>query len=89
MTALAAAPRATTAAVVDSPGEPTTLTLYGSAGAVAAIVLGPAECVALAADLLASARVRMGRPPVPAASTPPPPPGTVPPGRRDLPTVLA
>jgi hypothetical protein len=51
------------AVVTDPPGEPTTLALYveGTEEAAATIILGPAQCVALASDLLNSARRRFGR----------------------------
>jgi hypothetical protein len=58
MTAPAAATRAV---VTDPPGEPTTVTLYGDDGALASVVLDPATCVGLAADLLGAARIRLGR----------------------------
>jgi hypothetical protein len=48
--------------VTDPPGEPTTLTLSNDTNAIA-IPLGPAECLALASDLLLAARVRYGRSP--------------------------
>jgi len=54
---------ATSAVVADPPGEPTTLTLYAEDSALASITLGPAECVALASDLLNAARRRFGRAP--------------------------
>jgi hypothetical protein len=54
---------ATRAIVADPPGEPTTLTIYDEDGGLASIVLGPAECIALASDLLNAARRRFGRPP--------------------------
>ena len=78
------APAASHFQVADPPGEPTTLALYGPAGALAAIVLGPAECIALASDLLASARVRMGRPPVPVTVERPPEPPEAPPRIHDV-----
>jgi hypothetical protein len=43
------------------PGQPTTLTLYYRDGALGSIVLGPADAVALASDLLLTARARLGR----------------------------
>jgi hypothetical protein len=54
---------ATRAVVADPPGEPTTLTLYNEDGGLASIMLGPAECIALASDLLNAARRRFGRGP--------------------------
>jgi ethanolamine utilization microcompartment shell protein EutS len=45
----------------DPPGQAATLTLYDDAGALGCIVLGPAEAVALASDLLLTARLRYGR----------------------------
>jgi ethanolamine utilization microcompartment shell protein EutS len=54
-------PRATRAVVADPPGQPTTLTLYDDAGALGAIILGPGDAVALASDLLLTARLRFGR----------------------------
>jgi hypothetical protein len=53
---------ATRAVVTDSPGEPTTLTLYAEDIALAAVVLGPADAVWVASDLLNAARRRLGRP---------------------------
>lgn len=53
---------ATRAVVADPPGEPTTVTLLGESGALAILALGPAECIALASDLLNAARRRLGRP---------------------------
>jgi hypothetical protein len=52
---------ATRAVIADPPGEPTGLTLYSDNGPVASITLGPAECVALASDLLTAERRRFGR----------------------------
>lgn len=62
MTIPAQSPRASRAIVADCPGAPTTLSLYDSAGPLGTIQLGPAECVALASDLLLAARLRYGRP---------------------------
>lgn len=59
----AAAPSATRAVVADPPGEPTTLTMHDESGAIATLTLGPAECIALASDLLNAARRRIGRGP--------------------------
>jgi len=56
-----AVPRATRAIVSDPPGQPARLTLYDAEGALGSIALGPAEAVALASDLLLTARVRLGR----------------------------
>jgi hypothetical protein len=53
---------ATRAVVADAPGEPTTLTLYDESGGLAVIVLGPADAVRIASDLLNAARRRFGRP---------------------------
>jgi hypothetical protein len=53
--------RATRAVVADPPGQPATLTLYNDRGALGSIVLGPADAVALASDLLLTARARLGR----------------------------
>lgn len=53
---------ATRAVVSDPPGQPATLTFYDDDGPLGSIVLGPAECLALASDLLLAARVRYGRP---------------------------
>jgi hypothetical protein len=58
----APAPRATPTVVADRPGVTTTLALYDLAGALGCIELGPAECVALASDLLLATRTRYGRP---------------------------
>jgi ethanolamine utilization microcompartment shell protein EutS len=57
----APSPRATRAVVADPPGQPATLTLYDDAGALGSVELGPAEAVALASDLLLTARLRYGR----------------------------
>jgi hypothetical protein len=46
----------------DPPGKPASLTLYDDAGALGSVELGPAECVALASDLLLAARLRYGQP---------------------------
>ena len=57
-------PRAASHVVVSSPRDvPTTSCLLDGAEAFASIPLGPAECVALASDLLLAARVLYGRPP--------------------------
>lgn len=61
MTLPTPSPRATRAVVADPPGEPATLTLYDDAGALGSIALGPADAVALASDLLLTARLRFGR----------------------------
>src|SRR5262245_1633924 len=53
--------RATRAVVSDPPGQPATLTLYGDSGALGSIALGPADAVALASDLLLTARARLGQ----------------------------
>jgi hypothetical protein len=53
--------RSTRAIVSDPPGQPATLTLYDSDGAIGSIVLGPADAVALASDLLLTARAGLGR----------------------------
>ena len=53
--------RATRAVVADPPGHPATLILYDDRGALCSIMLGPAEAVALASDLLLTARARLGR----------------------------
>ena len=50
------------AKVLDPPGEPTTLVLSGAEGELVRLILGPADAMALASDLLLSARARMGRP---------------------------
>ena len=50
------------AQVLDPPGEPTTLVLYDAEGELVRLILGPADAMALASDLLRSARARMGRP---------------------------
>jgi hypothetical protein len=56
-------PRAASLVVVETlAGKPTTLCLLDGAGLCATIPLGPAECVALASDLLLAARVSYGRP---------------------------
>ena len=56
-------PRAASHVVVSSPRDvPTTSCLLDGAEAFASIPLGPAECVALASDLLLAARVNYGRP---------------------------
>ncbi len=57
-------PRAFRCIVSDPPGLPTTLTLYRDDIGLASIALDPATCVGLAADLLAAARARLGRPAV-------------------------
>ncbi|MBM3573858.1 MAG: hypothetical protein FJX52_16100 [Alphaproteobacteria bacterium] len=49
------------AQVLDPPGEPTTLVLSGAEGELVRLILGPADAMALASDLLLSARARMGR----------------------------
>jgi hypothetical protein len=49
------------ARVLDPPGEPTTLILSGAEGDLVRMILGPADAMALASDLLLSARARMGR----------------------------
>ena len=55
-----AAPQTARISIDDRPGEPTALTL--SAGdLVLSIGLGPAECVAIAGELIQAARRRMGR----------------------------
>ncbi len=56
------APRAGRAVVSDPPGAPSMLTLYTGDHALAELQLAPAEAVALASDLLLSARRRYGRP---------------------------
>jgi hypothetical protein len=43
--------------------EPTTVTLYDANGALTSIALGPAECIALASNLLNAPRRRFGRGP--------------------------
>ena len=48
-------------AVEAGEGSGLWLTLTAANGSRLSIVLGPAECVALAADLLQGARMRMGR----------------------------
>ena len=55
-------PVAGRAVVSDPPGAPSILTLYTGDQALAELQLGPAEAVALASDLLLSARRRYGRP---------------------------
>ena len=47
--------------VADPPGEPTTLTIYSDAGALASVQLDPASAIGLAGDLIEAARVRFGR----------------------------
>lgn len=47
--------------VVEAPGEPARVVLTGVGGAEAACEVDPASAVALAADLLAVARNRLGR----------------------------
>jgi hypothetical protein len=47
--------------VSDPPGQPAALTLHDSDGAIGSIVLGPADAVAVASDLLLTARARLGR----------------------------
>ena len=54
-------PRAGRAVVSDPPGAPSMLTLHTSDQALASLELAPSECVALASDLLLSARARYGR----------------------------
>ena len=54
-------PRAGRAVVADAGGGPAVLTLYSSDDALAGLELAPAEAVALASDLLLSARRRYGR----------------------------
>ena len=48
--------------VSDPPGGTTTLTLYAADQTLAELQLGPSEAIALASDLLLSARRRYGRP---------------------------
>ncbi len=55
-------PRAGRAAISDPPGAPSMLTLYSADEALAELQLAPAEALALASDLLLSARRRCGRP---------------------------
>ncbi len=55
------APRAGRAVVVDPGGDPAVLTKYAGDDALATPELAPAEAVALASDLLLSARRRYGR----------------------------
>ncbi len=55
-------PLAGRAAVADPDGGPAVLTMYAGDQAIAALELAPAEMVALASDLLLSARRRFGRP---------------------------
>ena len=55
------APIAGRAVVADRPGASMILTMYAADEALAEMQLGPAEAVALASDLLLSARVRYGR----------------------------
>ena len=49
------------AVISDPPGGVTTIALYSADNALAELQLGPAEAVALASDLLLSARARYGR----------------------------
>ncbi len=53
------------AEISDPPGEAMTLTLFAGEKALAELQIGPAEAIALASDLLLSARRRYGRPPAP------------------------
>ncbi len=55
-------PVAGRAAISDPPGAMSMLTLYTGDQALATLELAPAEAVALASDLLLSARRRYGRP---------------------------
>ncbi len=55
-------PVAGRAVISDPPGSPSMLTLYSADQALAELQLAPAEAVALASDLLLSARRRYGRP---------------------------
>jgi hypothetical protein len=52
---------ATRAMVIEQAGEPTKLVLTSDDGALASLVLGPADAIALASDLLNAARRRLGR----------------------------
>jgi hypothetical protein len=61
VTAPTPSPIATRAVVADHPGASTTLTRYDDAGALGCIVLGPADALSLAHDLLGAARIRYGR----------------------------
>ena len=54
-------PKAGRAVIADPPGAATTLTMYSGDVALAELAIGPAECVALASDLLLAARRRYGR----------------------------
>lgn len=56
-------PQAERAVVSDPVGSSARLTLYGKDGALGSIELGPADAVALASDLLLTARLRFGRTP--------------------------
>lgn len=72
MTAAAIPPAAAFARVDDLPGQPAALVLLDRAGVpLGSLVLGPADALAVACDLLATARLRFGRAPVVA-----PPAGT-------------
>jgi hypothetical protein len=52
---------ATRALVIEQPGEPIKVALCDDATALASLVLGPADAIALTSDLLNAARRRMGR----------------------------
>src|SRR5262245_28684492 len=63
-------PRPASYVVVSTPaGAPTTLCLLDNTGPCASIPLGPAECIALASDLLLASRVSYGRPMLDASDT--------------------
>ncbi len=57
-----ATPRAGRAAISDPPGAPLMLTLCSADEALAELQVAPTEALALASDLLLSARRRCGRP---------------------------
>ena len=57
----AASARSSADSTPSKSGATTTLTLYSADQALAELPLGPAEAVALASDLLLSARRRVGR----------------------------
>jgi hypothetical protein len=55
-------PVATRAKLIESAGEPLKLVLRSDDESLAVLTLGPADAVALDADLLNGARRRLGRP---------------------------
>jgi len=54
-------PAATRVMLVEVPGQPAKLLLCNDSAALASLIVSPADAIALASDLLLSARRRMGR----------------------------